>query len=401
MQGGFRVDAGGAADSYTVQGDIFGNHIFSDPGEAVSGGNLEARWTRQLQSGSSFQILAYYDQTDHDLTGAHDSLDTYDIQAQENLSLGTRHQIVWGGEYRLWQETLESTSLFFFAQPKATLDLGNIFAQDEIALAEALKLTLGLKLEDNNFSGLDYLPNLRLAWQWDARDLVWSAVSRAERTPSRIDRQLQATGILDPSPDFSSEKLLAYELGYRGQLTSAASLTVSTFYNVYDDLRTDELTAGGLPIVLGNGLTGNTYGLEVWGNYAVLDWWRLSAGFNWLHRDFHLKNGHTDISIFQSLGEDPAYQAQLRSQMNLTHDVEFDMTLRDVGPVTRVGLANAVVAGYVEADARVGWHVTKAVELSLEGFNLLHARHVEVNDPSNALPRYISRAVVFGVRTQF
>ena len=97
-----------------------------------------------------------------------------------------------------------------------------------------------MKLEYNSYSGLDYLPTARLAWQPNERTLFWSAVSRAVRTPSRIDRELDGGGFLAPSPDFASETLIAFEAGYRGQPTANLSLSVSAFYNIYDELRTTE-----------------------------------------------------------------------------------------------------------------------------------------------------------------
>src|SRR3546814_11337982 len=85
----------------------------------------------------------------------------------------------------------------------------NIFAQDEMQLGDDLALTAGVKLERSSFSGLEILPNLRVVWQPNERTLFWSAVSRAVRTPSRIDRQLQALPVLAPATAFESETLTA------------------------------------------------------------------------------------------------------------------------------------------------------------------------------------------------
>ena len=45
---------------------------------------------------------------------------------------------------------------------------------------------------------------------------------------------------IDGGPDFDSEELLAYELGYRVQPFSRLALSLAAYYNDYDDLRSRE-----------------------------------------------------------------------------------------------------------------------------------------------------------------
>ncbi len=84
-----------------------------------------------------------------------------------------------------------------------------------------------------------------------------------------------------------------------------------------------------------NGLAGNTYGIEGWATYSITDWWRLKPGVNWLHKNLTVNPGATDFSQLQAAGQDPPYQAQLRSEMNISSTVEFDTTVRGVGRVSR------------------------------------------------------------------
>jgi iron complex outermembrane receptor protein len=336
-QASFRIDQAPGRDLLTLQGSVFDAYT-PDSSNRLSGGDLLGRWTRDFGGGSSLEVQGYYDNSRRSQRAGgalvlREDLQTWDLQTQHNLQLGERNRLVVGGEARAWRETLVSGNIFHFAEPTRTLYLGNLFVQDEMAIGDDLKLTLGLKAEDNSYSGLDWLPNVRLAWNPAPGHLVWGAISRAVRTPSRIDRELEAPAFLAPSPDFASETLTAYELGYRAQLMPNASISVSAYYNVYDDLRSDALTAGGLPIVLANGIRGDTYGFEAWGDYKPLGWWRLSAGFSNLHRRFELKPGQTDVSFLQSIGQDPAYQAFFRSRMDVTSRLELDAGLRTVGQV--------------------------------------------------------------------
>ncbi|HWU55816.1 MAG TPA: TonB-dependent receptor [Rhizomicrobium sp.] len=243
----------------------------------------------------------------------------------------------------------------------------------------------------------------RIAWQVTDNDMLSASVSRVVRTSSKVARELQLPGFLLPSPRFRSEKLTAYEAGYRGQPLADLSLSVSFYYNLYDDLRSQSYTPVTIaPSQLRNGITGDSYGTEAWAKYAVTDWWRLSLGANWLQRTEHMKPDRADLTFGQSLGQDPPYQAQLRSEMNVFQDWEFDAALRSIGHVkardANTGNTKVLVGAYTEMDVRVGWHATKTTEISLQGFNLLHARHLEAGDPSTCAPQFVPRVVMLNLR---
>ncbi|UUZ73919.1 TonB-dependent receptor plug domain-containing protein [Polaromonas sp. P1(28)-8] len=296
QQAGFRIDSARATDTFTLQGDAYDGSIHQRTlaDKTISGANLLGRWNRALADDANIQVQAYYDRTQRNYPGSAgfgEVLDTYDIDVQHRFRWRKDHDIVWGGGYRRERDHVDNSLFLQFLPRQKTLSRANVFVQDSIALSERLKFTLGLKLEHNNYTGLEWQPNARLAWKLNDRSLLWSAVSRAVRTPSRVDREffvpavpaLAFPGFI--GGDFTSEKLTAYEIGYRAQPTADTSFSVSTFYNVYDDLRSLEPSAGaGSPLVIANQMEGNTYGMEMWGNYRVNDWWRLSAGYNYLKK---------------------------------------------------------------------------------------------------------------------
>ena len=390
LQGGFRADWRGQDDSITLQGDIF-NGVGEDvPGQrqntSSSGGDILARWNRQFGDGSGLQAQAYYSRTSRDvISGINASVDTYDLDAQYNFGIGAQ-QFVAGGGYRVTEDSFRPGPGTAFLNPaRRTLSLGNMFLQDRIALDEDVALTLGIKLENNSYTGWEYLPDARLSWRVTDSDFLWGAVSRAVRTPARFDRDLFGPGF-GGGPNFESANLTALEAGYRGGLTEAFSFSFSVFYNIYDQLRTVETSVPGpFPLVVANGMEGETYGAEAWATYSLTDWWRMSAGLSTLQKDLRLSPGSRDIFGIAFSGNDPEYQAQLRSRMNLGDAMELDVGLRAVD-----GLASPRVPGYVEADVRLGWHMTDALDLSVSGNNLLHARHVEFVNGSvaaQAIPR--------------
>jgi iron complex outermembrane receptor protein len=167
------------------------------------------------------------------------------------------------------------------------------------------------------------------------------------------------------------------------------------FYNQYDDIRTTSLSpTGGFPAMFQNGMEGDTWGTEIWGEYKIRPWWRLSPGFSLLRKDLHLKPGVTDVAGIQTAaGHDPGHQVFLRSYMDLPHDLALYVDVRHVG-----GLANVSVDPYFEADVRLGWRVSDKVELSIAGNNLVHAHHAETPTPP---PLTIPRSFYANIRLFF
>ena len=380
-QGGFRADWARPKDLITVQGDVYrgAEEQLVGAHQIISGDNVLGRWTHTADDGSTLQVQAYYDYLRRSVAGRFaDYLSTYDLDMQHSFTLAGAHQIVWGGGYRITRDDFPITPqpplIQFFDPQRRTLGFGNVFAQDTVSLAP-LKLTVGLKLENSAYSGLEALPSVRMSWKVTDQTLLWAAISRAVRAPSRLDRDFVQISprVTITGGNFQPEKVIAYEAGYRGQPSPRSSLSVSVFYNVYRDLRSFEFSPGGvLPLTIENGMEGETWGVEAWGAYQVTRRWRLSAGFNWLHEDLKFKPGSSRIGGVQTAGDDPRYQGSLRSTLSLTDRLTLDLDLRGVGAPP----APASPA-YAELGARIGWAISDRVELSIRGDNLLHDHHAE------------------------
>lgn len=393
-QAGFRADFEGGSDHFTVQGDVFDTDVDLLAGDGDRGHNLLARWTRRLGEDRSLQVQAYYDDYRRRFSLVEDSLVTFDVEAQLNARLGSHDFVMGGGARTTCDEFINNLNGFHLDPQSRRLWILNAFVQDRIALSPSLDLIAGLKLERSTFSGVQVLPNLRLAWRPSDRSTLWGSVSRAVRTPSRIDRQLVFLPLLAEAADFQSEKLVALEAGYRGRPGPSTTLNVSLFYNLYDDIRTTEFTGNPLPIRLRNGLKGSTFGAEAWLTHQLSGSWRLSLGAAALNKDFRLKAGAVDLANRASLGADPDYQLVARSHIDLTDRVQLDLGLRAVDD-----LGSSDVGGYVEADARLAWRASDTIELYVAGNNLLHKSHAESNDSTRA--QRIERSVFLGTRLRF
>lgn len=398
-QAGFRADAGDDASHFTLQGDAFDHDTYLIPGDGNSGYNLLARWNGEVGGGAAVQLQGYYDYYQRRSLLTVDRLETLDVEGQVNLHSGG-HSFVGGVGIRTTRDEFINTLNAFQLDPQRDrLWIANGFVQDRFALSQQLSVIAGVKVEGSSFSGVHLLPNLRLAWQPNARALFWTSISRAVRTPSRIDRNLTEPTFLAKAPDFASEKLIAVEAGYRGQPGRDTSLSVSLYFNHYYDLRSVRFIGFGtptspFPLQLGNDLTGEEFGVEAWGKQQLTPWWRVSAGASVLSRHFKVRPGGSDIGGAASLGRDPSYQLMLRSQISLPQGLMFDAGLRAVD-----SLEDPHRDGYVEADARLGWRLTDAIEVYVVGDNLLHASHIESNDVQRTAR--IERSISFGTRLRF
>lgn len=395
-QAGFRADLGSGGDHFTLQGDIFDNESDSSPGDGNQGHNILGRWSRPLGETSAFRIQGYYDYFERRFLLTYDSLQTFDVDAQFNATMGA-HDLVMGGGIRTTRdEFINNLNAFRLNPSSRRLWVYNAFVQDRIRLTGELSLIAGVKAEETSFTGVELLPNLRIAWQPNPRTLLWAAASRAVRTPSRVDRQLEFLPLLAPATQFQSEKLIAFEAGYRGQPTDRTTLSVSLFFNLYDDIRTTEFQPGGaLPIQLMNGLEGHSYGLEAWGSAQLASWWRLNLGLSTLFKNFRVKPGHADLALRDSLGHDPDFQLFARSQVKLSDRLQANAALRYVGAIDSA----PPIGAYVEADASLSYRLSDRVELYVAGRNLLHRAHVESNDPQRA--QVAQRSISAGTRLRF
>jgi iron complex outermembrane recepter protein len=194
-QGGFRIDwRKSPANGFTLQGDFYDGQIdhLATQSTDVKGGNILARWSRRISSRSDLSLQFYYDRTHRSMAPVFaEDLSTYDVDFQHRLHFGERNEFIWGLGYRqIDQDILNSPSLAFLPADVMRRRY-NGFVQDEMVLVkDRLNLTVGTKVEHNSYTGVEFQPSGRIMWKIDRRQMAWGAVSRAVRTPSRIDRDL-------------------------------------------------------------------------------------------------------------------------------------------------------------------------------------------------------------------
>jgi iron complex outermembrane receptor protein len=394
-QVGFRGDVDSGQDQLTLQGDLFRNKAELVEGDGNRGFNLLGRWSRTLSPKASVELQAYYDKFRRDFILVQDSLETLDVEGQVTLNAG-RHNLVAGAGLRTTRdEFINNLNAFQLDPSSKRLWIGNAFIQDRVDLGGGVSIIPGIKIERSTFTGWQALPSIRLAWQADQNHLLWSALSRAVRTPSRIDRSLSNPPLLTPATGFQSEKLIALEGGYRGQPLANATVSATIFHNWYDDIRSTELTNGALPIQLRNGIRGRTWGIEAWSTVQLMESWRLSIGGTRLWKDFEVKDDRVDLANLAAVGNDPRWQINAGTQVDLRDDLQLTLNGRWIGSVDTARR----IPSYVEASGRLAFAVTDLLELFVAGRNLLRATHLESNDRDQG--QRAQRSVVAGTRLRF
>lgn len=377
-QTGFRADWRTRGHAFTLSGDAYRRDIEQAIGGSrdLAGANLLLRWEKHEGTDMSWRVQAYYDRVERDQPGSiKERLDTWDIDAMYGFRAKERHRVLVGAGYRAMRDDLQNLGpALAFIPASRELHRAHMFVQDEIALTPNVDLTLGLKFEHNNYTKWENLPNARLSWRLDERQLLWTAVSRSIRAPSRIDRELYSPAnpphLLAGGGNFRSEVANVYELGYRAQPTPALSYSISVFHHEFHRLRTIDPMPGGA--MVGNGMRGSLDGIEAWGSFRVTPRWRLTGGLTRNWQSLSLLTGNTSLGGTASAGNDPDYTWQIGSAFDLSPAHELDVRIRRVGE-----LPSGPIPAYTAVDVNLGWHVTRSFSISLAVRNLVDPPHAE------------------------
>ena len=423
---GFRMDwQQSPSNQITFQGDVYSGEKdgeFLDDftlgtlpagtiqGETdLAGANLLGRWSRRISDTSGLALQVYYDYTQRDIPHTYgEKRDTFDIDFQHHLIAGDRHEVVWGAGFRRTGDELKNSEFASFMPDARTDRTWSAFLQDEIELREdSLFLTLGSKFEDNDYTGTETQPNLRLSWRVNERQTVWSAVSRAIRIPSRLDSDLKLTApvsipsipfpvyiVVEGNEAFTSEELLSREAGYRVRIGDGISLDVALFHNTYDRIQTAEPEApvlvlvppnpyAILPNVLENGMEGTSRG----GTVALL--WqpadRFSTRFQYGRLDIDLRNkpGSQGGPTSGAEGNSPKHQLGIHSFLDLPHDLSLYAGLRYVDE-----LPQQQIDAYTAVDLSLRWAASDRLLTSLTVRNVNDRQHREfLSGGGNVLER--------------
>lgn len=413
-RGGFRVDwSNNARSNLMLEGDAYGGASPAETGplsfvNSVSGGDIVGQWRHKFENGSDIYLEAYADRTIRigELFG--ETRNTFDIDFLHRFKVADRHQISYGVGLHWSPNRFEPKTPIINLQPNVEVDYTHTgFIQDEIHfLNDKAILTVGTKLEGNNFSGFDVQPTLRGLWNPNPHQSFWAAITRALTTPSRIEEGFQIFAgeisvtpptflVVSGNPNFKSETVLGYEGGYRQLLSPKVYIDLDVFHNEYDHLQSfgvPTLVGDNLTIFYENAIAGTTNGIEIAPDWKPKPWWDLYGSYSYAGINFHANAPGSDISSTGSVGtyegSSPHQQVKIQSNFDLGKRFEFDQTYYYVS-----ALPAQKVRAYQTMNAQLTWKFKKEWDLSIVGRNLFQPYHLEwgTGDPSES-PIGIRRA---------
>jgi iron complex outermembrane recepter protein len=413
-QGGFRTDFRSGNNDFTIQGDAYAGGggqelVLPTPSPPfaslveedldVRGGNLLGRWSHRFSPRSDFAFQAYADyalRTQPSQFGRI-GVTTVDFDFQHHFGLSRRHDILWGLGYRLISDEISGAFPVAFDPSSRTVNLVTGFVQDEVRLVEnQLSVNVGAKFEHNSYTGSELQPTARLLWTPAQSATVWAAVSRAVRTPSRIDSDLRLVAqVLDAPPitrvealgsdTLEAEELIAYEAGFRVAPDERLSFDISAYYHDYNNLRSVVPGSPALdgsvvvvPFTVANTAHARSYGGTASATVRVHRRWRVRTSYTYLNMTAGLDDGVVPGTIADvNPGLNPSHQLGVWNSVDLPGNLELDLTGRYVSELEGGEPAGDEVDEYLEADARLGLEVTPRMRFALIGRNLLSPRRLE------------------------
>jgi iron complex outermembrane receptor protein len=430
LRGGFRVDSKlSPKDELSVTGDMYGSRVGDISGAVSSvaspavqtvfneanttGGYVQADWSHRQSERSDTSLQVSFDRYRRN-DGLRETRNTLDLDFSHHFRWASRQDIVWGLGYRYSASSTDGDLFFSLKPPDLNTQLFSAFVQDEVALIpDRLSLIAGAKIEHNYFTGFGVMPTLRATWALHEHQMVWAAISRALRTPSEIDTasQLTVNGFVPPSgppvlirivgnPAFQNETEIAYEAGYRTQLSDRLSLDLTAYYNSYNQLESTEPEPSFLetdpppphivmPLNYENLMRGKTHGVEAFATWKITSRWTLTPAYAFEEIHLHLDPTSQDTSsVATAEGSSPRQWARVGSHVSLVHNLAWDVSANFVGR-----LADPAVPSYTRIDSQLTWHLREHLSGSLVGQNLAQDHHIEfLNSGGTGFSDYMKRS---------
>jgi iron complex outermembrane recepter protein len=404
-----------------------------------SGTSAIGRWVQQRADGGSTTAQVTLDATDRDAHLWGEKRRTYSLDLQHDRRID-RHNVVSGLTYRHNDYKITPGTTTTLVNNTIDDSLISAFIQDEITLLpNTLRVVLGTKLEHNTLSDakLDVMPTLRLLWQTSPTINTWAAVTRAVRTPSQGDLSARVMGIsplvppgvapnpfplplesaTNGSPNFKTEKLIAYEAGVRGQLSTSTSFDLALFHQHYKDLRAISMggitcAPSGVSVAINpaclfsstsvvtelnftNDGVGNISGAELTMDWAISDSWRLHGSYTYLHE--HLEARAPSFIASGSTSLSPRNQFGLRSEWSPIAALSLATSVRHISEVP-----TPHIDSYWTADAQANWQASEHCQLSLGAHNLFASARLEtVSELNDVVPTRIESSVSLQTRLTF
>lgn len=417
-RGGFRFDwRKSQDDQITIHGDMFYGQreelqvttipvfpfvLSSEDDIEIRGGNIVTKWDHTIDDDSSFTLQAYYDNNWRNFSEIELQKNTIDLDFQYSTLLGSRHAVTAGTDFRFEWDEIDGTAANALVPGNRSYKTYNAFVQDKITLIpEKLSLTLGSKFTLNPFSDYEHQPSARIGWNVAKNQFIWASISRAVRTPTRAEVDLDVA-LATPfgtfrvlgNDDTDVEKLVAYEMGYKNTVYEGVYFDAAVFYNDYDNLGSVTAVTP-LLSTQDNGKWGETFGGELAINWDVNDKWNLKGSYSAIHVEIH--------GTFDATTNVPNTEFNTpHHQFNIASNYQFPGNLEMSNMLYRVNsLKTPSIDSYFRFDTRFSWEPAKGREFNFVVKNLFDDQHQEFQNARNNATMEIGRSFFFNSKISF
>jgi iron complex outermembrane receptor protein len=425
-RGGFRIDYDEfEKDLITIQGDIYNgnsdlhvllpdlpvkNQIYNN--FDLYGGNIMTKWNHKGSKNEDMQLQFYYDRAVRNYSLLSRRTQIFDIDFHYS-KLFKRNEFITGFGYReAFVDFKGDDFRLNFNPTKRNTKLFSTFIQDKIALIEdKFYLTLGSKFEHNSFTGFEMQPSIKTSWLISQDQTFWTSISRATRTPNISENDINMVVNVDTqssnyirqqgNTSFDSEKLIAYEMGYRIRPTNNSLIDATIFYNDYDNLRSAERhispenSKNFISVFPQNNGKGNSFGFELNTDVKVNKKWDLKAAYTYLKLDLDTNTGSTDTELQKEQHRSPTHQFNIQSSFKITNDITLNNSLYYVDSIIvhDVNYNNLKIPSYYRFDTGINWQYSNNISFDLVGQNLTDDSHLEFHGALWREPLQVGRTI--------
>jgi iron complex outermembrane recepter protein len=312
----------------------------------------------------------------------------FDADIQHHIYVGHGHDVSWGAFTRVLNDEIK-TGQVQVTKPHSRLFYYSLYGMDEITLNDQLVLSLGARMDHNEYTGWETSPNMGLVWNLNPNHVLWGKLARSVRVPTRFDRNVEVGVDYQPAQGlrqanatvvrsdggFKSEYLNSAELGWRSQWNNKLHTNINLFSNEYTGLSSftlSETVPSTLPTLgyVTSYVTPNNKGeIKTIGAELSVDW-----RFRY---DWHLQLSETFSHVVSETNQ--AEEATLIPTSITFVRATWEPTARfstslDIRRTSERSSSNESPSysrpAYTTVDMRMRWKPMKNIELSLNGRSL-------------------------------
>ena len=212
-----------------------------------------------------YRVNEYFSEGEYILYDVESKRTDAGLLLNASRSLGSHHQLTWGGELRLG--SVDAADIYYTASDKidneGRMDMAGLFVMDEITLIdEQLRINAGVRLDGAHFYdgvytisnpsySLEYLagftdtlmtdhqwfavnPKLSASWLFGGNTRIYVSAARGFRAPVLDDlcrSGRRKNGFRIANPDLSPEYLTSFEAGFDHRTSSGWYAGITAFYS--------------------------------------------------------------------------------------------------------------------------------------------------------------------------